>query len=264
MRDFWSGSAGRTISLVLVVMALMALWEAAVRIGDIKAFLLPAPSVVLQSIAQKPLWYLQHAYQTLVETFLGFAFAVFFGILIAICIVYSRVLEHSLYTFLVTMNAVPKIAIAPLFVVWLGTGLEPKVAVAALVAIFPIVIDTVQGLRSVEPAMLDLARSLRGSPLKVLWKIRAPCALPSVFAGLKVGISLAFIGAIVGEFISSQGGLGYVVVTSQSNFETAQMFAAILILALLSLLLFNLIELSEHLLLPWHVSRRRDRRPAGH
>jgi NitT/TauT family transport system permease protein len=132
MRDFWSGSAARTISLVLVVVALMALWEAAVRIGDIKAFLLPAPSVVLQSIAQKPLWYLQHAYQTLVETFLGFAFAVFFGILIAICIVYSRVLEHSLYTFLVTMNAVPKIAIAPLFVVWLGTGLEPKVAVAAL------------------------------------------------------------------------------------------------------------------------------------
>ncbi|HMN79950.1 MAG TPA: ABC transporter permease [Burkholderiaceae bacterium] len=262
MTDFRSGSRGRTAGLVLMVIVLLALWEASVRMADIKAFLLPAPSLVLQSIVQKPLWYLGHAYQTLVETFLGFGFAVVFGVLIAVGIVYSRILEQSLYTFLVAMNAVPKIAVAPLFVIWLGTELEPKVAVAALVAIFPIVIDTVQGLRAVDPAMLDLGRSLRGSRLKILWKIRAPYALPSVFAGLKVGISLAFIGAIVGEFISSQAGLGYVVVTSQANFDTTQMFAAILILALLSLLLFNLIELAEHLLLPWHGSRRREARQA--
>jgi len=263
MTDFWSGGRGRAASLVLVVITLMGLWEATVRLGDIKSFLLPAPSAVLLSIVQKPLWYMQHAYDTLVETFLGFAFAVVFGILIAIGIVYSRILEQSLYTFLVAMNAVPKIAIAPLFVVWLGTELEPKIAVAALVAIFPIVIDTVQGLRAVEPAMLDLGRAMRGSQLRILWKIRAPYALPSVFAGLKVGISLAFIGAIVGEFISSQSGLGYVVVTSQANFDTTQMFAAILILAVLSLLLFNLIDLAEHLLLPWHASRRRHQRPGG-
>jgi len=263
MTGFWSGSQGRALSFACVIIVLMCFWEAVVRLGDIKSFLLPAPSAVLMSIVHKPLWYMGHAYETLVETFLGFAFAVVFGVLIAIGIVYSRILEQSLYTFLVAMNAVPKIAIAPLFVVWLGTELEPKVAVAALVAIFPIVIDTVQGLRAVEPAMLDLGRALRGSQLGILWKIRAPYALPSVFAGLKVGISLAFIGAIVGEFISSQSGLGYVVVTSQANFDTPQMFAAILILAVLSLVLFNLIELAEHLLLPWHASRRRHQRRAG-
>ncbi len=263
MSDFWSTSQGRAISLLLVVAVLMGLWEAFVRLGDIKAFLLPPPSAVLESIASKPLWYLHHAYWTLVATFLGFAVAVVCGVMIAVGIVYSRILEQSLYTFLVAMNAVPKIAIAPLFVIWLGTELEPKVAVAALVAIFPIVIDTVQGLRAVDPAMLDLGRALRGSSLKVLWKIRAPYALPSVFAGLKVGISLAFIGAIVGEFISAQAGLGYLVVSSQASFDTTQMFAAILILATLSLLLFNLIEVAEHLLLPWHASRRRQQRRTG-
>lgn len=263
MSDFWSSGQGRALSLLLVVAVLMGLWEAFVRLGDIKAFLLPAPSVVIESIMQKPMWYMHHAYHTLVETFLGFAVAVVCGVLIAVGIVYSRILEQSLYTFLVTMNAVPKIAIAPLFVIWLGTELEPKVAVAALVAIFPIVIDTVHGLRAVDPTMLDLGRSMRGSSIKILWKIRGPYALPSVFAGLKVGISLAFIGAIVGEFISAQAGLGYVVVSSQASFDTPQMFAAILILALLSLLLFNLIELAEHLLLPWHASRRRQQRRAG-
>jgi NitT/TauT family transport system permease protein len=264
MNSFWDSGKGRATNVALLFVALLVLWEVAVRVGHIKPFLLPAPSVVLADIWRKPGWYMQHAYQTLLETFLGFALAVAMGVLMAVGVVYSRIIERTLYTILVTLNAVPKIAIAPLFIIWLGTDLSPKIAVATLVAIFPIVIDTVLGLRSVEPEMLDMARSMRASRLQVLWKIRAPCALPSLFAGLKVGISLAFIGAIVGEFIAAQTGLGYVVVSSQATFDTTQMFAAILLLAVLGLALFYLIELLENLLLPWHVSRRRGSGSSAH
>jgi NitT/TauT family transport system permease protein len=257
MTSFWDTGKGRALNVVLLFAALLVLWELAVRVGHIKPFVLPAPSVVLAELAHKPGLYAHHAYHTLVETFLGFALAVAMGVVMAIGVVYSRAVERTLYTILVTLNAVPKIAVAPLFIIWLGTDLSPKVAVATLVALFPIVIDTVLGLRSVDPEMLDLARSLRASKVQVLWKIRAPCALPSLFAGLKVGISLAFIGAIVGEFIAAQNGLGYLVVSSQATFDTTQMFAAILLLAVLGLALFYLIELLETLLLPWHVSRRR-------
>ncbi len=257
MSPFWDTGKGRALNVIFLFGALLALWELAVRLGHIKPFILPAPSVVLTDLARKPGLYTYHALHTLLETFLGFGLAVVMGVVMAVGVVYSRVVERTLYTILVTLNAVPKIAVAPLFIIWLGTDLSPKVAVATLVALFPIVIDTVLGLRSVDPEMLDLARSLRASRLQVLWKIRAPCALPSLFAGLKVAISLAFIGAIVGEFIAAQNGLGYLVVSSQATFDTTQMFAAILLLAVLGLALFYLIELFETLLLPWHVSRRR-------
>jgi NitT/TauT family transport system permease protein len=162
------------------------------------------------------------------------------------------------------MNAVPKIALAPLFIVWLGMDLAPKVAIATLVALFPIVIDTVLGLRSVEPDMLDLAKAFRGSRNQVLFKIRFPNALPSIFAGLKVGISFAFIGAIVGEFVSAQQGLGYVIVSSQANFDTPRMFVAIMLLAVIGTALFYIVEIVEKRVIPWHVSHRSKASHAGH
>ena len=165
-------------------------------------------------------------------------------------------IERTLYTLLVALNAVPKIALAPLFIIWFGTDIKPKVAIALLVAVFPIVIATVLGLKSVEPDMLDLAKALKGSGSQILWKIRVPNALPSIFAGLKVGITFAFIGAIVGEFVAAQNGLGYVVVSSQATFDTARMFAAILLLALLGTVLFYLVDFLEAAIIPWHVSHR--------
>ena len=253
---FWSTGKGRTLNVVLVLAASALLWEAVVRGAGIKPYLLPTPSAVLVEFAGRPMWYLQHAYYTVMETLIGFAGAVLLGVIMAVGIVYSRWLEQTLYTLLVTLNAIPKIAIAPIFITWLGAGLEPKIVIAVFVAIFPIVIDTVLGLRSVDPEMLNLAKSLGGSRFQVLWKIRAPCALPSLFAGMKVGITLAFIGAIVGEFIAAEVGLGYVVVASQVRFDTPQMFAAISLLALLGLVLFYAIELAENLSVPWHVSHR--------
>ena len=149
-----------------------------------------------------------------------------------------------------------KVAVAPLFVIWLGTDAEPKIAIAFLIAVFAIVIDAVLGLKSVPPDILDLARSLRGGRLATLWRIRFPCALPSLFAGMKVAIGLALVGAIVGEFVSSQRGLGYVILSAQGMFDTARVFAAILVLALMGIALFWLIAWLERFAIPWHASQR--------
>jgi NitT/TauT family transport system permease protein len=146
--------------------------------------------------------------------------------------------------------------VAPLFVIWLGTGAEPKIAIGFLIAVFAIVIDMVLGLKSVPPDILDLARSLRGGRMATLWRIRFPCALPSLFAGMKVAISLALVGAIVGEFVSSQRGLGYVILSAQGTFDTARVFAAILVLGIMGVALFWLVTLAERLAIPWHASQK--------
>ena len=256
--DFWGSQTGRVVTVVFVMAGFFVLWELAVVAFGIRPFLLPPPSAVFVELARDPAWYALHSWQTLIETFLGFALAVILGVVMAVGVVYSRIVEQTLYTFLVAMNSIPKVAIAPLFIVWLGTGLEPKVAVAFLIAVFPIVIDTVLGLRSTDPDMLDLAKSLKGSRFQVLRMIRFPNALPSLFAGMKVGIAFAFVGAIVGEFVASSRGLGYVIITSQANFDTARMFAAIMLLAVIGTILFYIVELAERTVIPWHVSRRRE------
>lgn len=239
-----------------VLVGVFLLWEAGVRAFRVKPIILPPPSAVLADLFSAPAWYLGHAWYTLIVTLSGFALAVLVGVLLAVLIVESRLLDKSIYALIVAMNSVPKVAVAPLFVIWLGTGAEPKVAIAFLIAVFAIVIDAVLGLKSVPPDILDLARSLRGGRLATLWRIRFPCALPSLFAGMKVAISLALVGAIVGEFVSSQRGLGYVILSAQGMFDTARVFAAILVLAAMGVALFWLIALLERLAIPWHASQK--------
>jgi NitT/TauT family transport system permease protein len=182
--------------------------------------------------------------------------AVVIGVLLAVGIVYSRVLETLLYTPLVAMNSIPKVALAPVFILWLGTGNQSKIGMAFLIAIFAIVIDAVLGLRTVDPDMLALGRTLKGTQLKMLLKIRFPGALPAIFSGMKVGIALALVGTITGEFVAAQKGLGYVIMSAQGAFETTRVFAALLILSVIGTVLFYLLEWAERLLLPWHVSHR--------
>ena len=167
-----------------------------------------------------------------------------------------RFLERTIYTLLVALNSIPKVALAPLFVIWMGTGTEPKVAIALMLAIFPIVIDTVLGLRSVDPDMLHLARVSRASPLAVLTKIKFPCALPSLFAGMKVGISFALVGAIVGEFVAGSKGLGFQILVAQGQFDTVAVFVCLMLLGIFGTLLFFALDYAERLCLPWHVSQR--------
>ncbi len=244
----------RTVVYVLVVS--LVIWEIAVRLLDVKTFILPAPSQVIVELARAWPFFLEQSFYTVYVTMMGFILAVVGGVLLAIAIVASRFLERTLYPLLVALNSVPKVALAPLFVIWLGTGGAPKIAIAALIAVFPIVINTTLGLRAVDPEMVNLARSARASRRHIMMKIRFPNALPSLFAGAKVGISFALIGAIVGEFVAGDRGLGYVILESQSTFNTPRAFGAILLLGVLGTIMFFVVELCERLLLPWHVSQR--------
>ena len=246
----------RTQSVIVVLGGFLLVWEAWVRLAGVPTYFLPAPSAIFIEIVHDPLWYARHSAYTVGACLLGFFLALAVGILAAIGIVYSKVLENTLYTFLVSLNSIPKIALAPLFIIWMGTNISSKVAISMLIALFAIVIDTVLGLRSVDPDVLDMTKSMRASPLQVLWKIRFPTALPAMFAGMKVAVSLALVGAIAGEFVASNVGLGYVILTAQGMMQTTRVFAAIVLLGVLGTALFYLIALIERLVVPWHVSQR--------
>jgi NitT/TauT family transport system permease protein len=242
--------------VVVVFVCLLILWELGVRIFQPSELILPAPSAVFTELAAEPMMYLTNTWYTVMNTLVGFGLSVVIGVALAVSIVYSRFLEATLYTSLVAMNSVPKVAVAPVFIIWMGTGSQSKIGMAFLIAIFAIVIDAVLGLRTVDPDMLALGHTLKGSPLKMLMKIRFPNALPSIFAGMKVGISLALVGTIVGEFVAAQRGLGYVIMSAQGAFDTTRVFAALLILAVVGTVLFYALEALERAALPWHVSRR--------
>jgi NitT/TauT family transport system permease protein len=249
-------SESRTRDAVLIVASVLLLWELSVFLFTPSPLILPAPSTVIAEFLTTPGVFLRHSGFTLAITAAGFAIAVILGVFLAVGIVYSRFLERTVYTLLVALNSIPKVALAPLFVIWLGTGTEPKLAVAVMLAIFPIVIDTVLGLRSVDPDMLNLARVSKASPLQVLWKIRFPCALPSLFAGMKVAISFALVGAIVGEFVAGGKGLGFQILVAQGQFDTARVFVSLLLLGLMGTVLFYAVDFAERVCLPWHVSQR--------
>ena len=250
----------RSLHIVLVVVGFFVLWQVAHMLLKPPDYILPTPLAILDELISAPLWYLDHGLRTVGATLLGFAVALLVGCLAAIGIVYSRFLENTLYTLLVALNSVPKIALAPLFIMWFGTGLESKIAISFLIAIFAIVVDTVLGLRSVDPDAADLIRSLRGRPWQTFLWLRLPNALPFLFAGTKVAISLALVGAIAGEFVASQAGLGYVILSAQGAFQTTRVFAAIVLLGILGTILFYIVEVIEGFVCPWHVSHRGRRR----
>jgi NitT/TauT family transport system permease protein len=254
----WWAVTARARRLLAAVAAVLILWQAAVDLLNVPQVLVPAPTRVFNELIDDPVWLLTQSYYTLLATLLGFALALIIGVALAIAIVYSRFLEDTVYGALVSMNSIPKVAIAPLFIIWVGTGIGSKITMAAIIAVFAIVIDTVLGLRSIDPDMIDLARSLGGRQFSILVKIRFPNALPSLFAGMKVAISLALVGTIVGEFVAASSGLGYVIMVAESTFDTARVFAALVVLAVMGMALFFAIDLLERILLPWHVSQRRD------
>lgn len=253
-RLFTSNSEVRDITLVML--ASLLLWEAAVRFFHASPLILPSPSSIAFAFWETPQVFLRHLGFTILTTVAGFVSAVVLGVVLAVGIVHSRLLERTVYTLLVALNSIPKVALAPLFVIWMGTGTEPKIAIALMLALFPIVIDMVLGLRSVDPDMLHLARVSKASPLAVLFKIRFPCALPSLFAGMKVAISFALVGAIVGEFVAGSKGLGFQILIAQGQFDTIRVFVSLVLLGIVGTLLFFLVDYAERVLLPWHVSQR--------
>jgi len=243
--------------LWLVVM-LIVLWDVFIRLFKIPPYLIPNPlSVAKQLVAEWPmLW--RETLPTLYATLAGFALSALVGVPIAMWIAYSRLVESFVYPLLVFSQSIPKVAIAPLFVVWFGFGLVPKVIAAFLLGFFPVVVATVQGFKSVEGDVIDLARSMGANPLKTFLKFRLPHALPAIFSGLKVSVTLAVVGAVVGEFVGSNSGLGYVLQKANGTFDLPLMFAALVILSMIGVLLFLVLELIERWLMPWHASQRHD------
>jgi NitT/TauT family transport system permease protein len=253
-RDMLGNAVRRGATPLIGTAVFLVLWEAFCRVFNVRPVLLPPPTLVVRELAEFPLWFAEQSLYTLAVTLVGFALAIVLGILFAVVITEWKLLDRLLFPLFVALNSVPKVALAPLFIIWFGTGAEPKIAIAFLIAVFAIVIDAALGLRSVPPDTLDLARTLRGSRLKVLLRIKIFCALPHIFAGAKVAMSLALVGAIVGEFVSSQRGLGYVILSAQGMFDTPRVFAAITILAVLGVALVGAVGVAERLALPWHYS----------
>lgn len=235
------------------ILVLLALWELAVHVLKVRAITLPPPSVVLLELAREWRWYVDHSYYTLITTLGGFALSVVVGVGLAMLLVASRNFTDAVYPMIVALNSVPKVAVAPLFVIWMGTGYEPKIAMAFLIAVFAVLVDAVHGLRSVPQDVLDLGRVLKGSRLDFFLKVRLPGALPSILTGMKVAIALSLVGAIVGEFVASQRGLGYVILSAQGTFDTARVFAAVVLLAIMGMLLYGAVAWTERLATPWRV-----------
>jgi NitT/TauT family transport system permease protein len=235
---------------------IFVVWDLAVRIFRFPAYIVPAPLDVLRIIAEN--WQMLGV-QTLWTTgaiLAGFLSAAAVAIPLAMLIVVSPTLGRLLYPPMVATQAIPKIALAPLFIVWFGFGFMPKIAVTFLIAFFPIVIDTIVGLRAIDPAMVQLARSMGAPPRRIFMRLRLPNALPMIFGGLKVASALAVVGALTGEFVGSDKGLGYVLVQASGNLNTALLFATLVILSLIAMAFFYVVEITERLLIPWHVSQR--------
>jgi NitT/TauT family transport system permease protein len=246
-----AGAAARVLLPTLTLAALVALWWLATIVFHWKPFLVPSPKNVWHELVAQRHLLPGHVEATLAETLQGFGLAILLGIPAAVAIAYSRLLESTIYPVLIALNAIPKIAIAPLLVIWMGFGSGPKVTMVVLICFFPIVISTATGLKSTPVEFVDLVRSLAASPVQQFVKVRFPAALPFVFVGLKVAISLAVIGAVVGEFVGATKGLGYVIVASGQNANTSLAFAAIVLLSLMSIVLFYALVIAERVLVPW-------------
>ena len=243
---------------ILLVVILLVVWDLAIRLFRIPPYLIPAPeAVVKQLVAEWPkLW--RESLVTTYATLGGFALSIAFGIPMALMIAYSRTIESFVYPLLVFSQSVPKIAIAPLFVVWFGFGIIPKVICAFMLGFFPVVVSTVMGFKSVDPDMIDLARSMKAGKLAMFIRISLPQAMPSIFAGLKVSVTLAVVGAVVGEFVGSNSGIGYLLQIANGNFDLPLMFAALTVLSGIGVLLFVAVDVVERLMIPWHASHRND------
>jgi NitT/TauT family transport system permease protein len=241
---------------LLAVIAAIALWWAIVAVFKIPDYLLPAPEAVAARIAKDWSVLVKHGAYTLMSVLTGFASAIAIGVPIAFAIVLSRGIERVAMPFLVMSQTIPKVAIAPILVVWLGFGILPKIAIVFLISFFPIVVSTVVGLKSVETDMIDLVRSMGARTVKIMLRVRGPSALPQMFAGFKIAVCLSVVGAIVGEFVGSDRGLGFLLLTSTGTLDGPLVWSALIVLIAIGVALFAIVSRIERVVIPWHVSVR--------
>jgi NitT/TauT family transport system permease protein len=244
------GSRRRWQVIVAVHLAAIVAWQLAVTAFAVPSFVLPAPLAVLATLAKPTYAWGSNTLVTAIEIAGGYALSVVFGVLLALLFSWSRWLMLLAFPLLVTLNMIPKVALGPLVIVWFSYGIGPNILITFSLCFFPILLTTVRGLREVEPDLLDLVGSLKGSRWQAFRYIQLPGALPYIFSGMKVAAILAVAGAVVGEFIASERGLAYLMIQVQASIDTPAMFMAVILLTLLGIALYLAVLLLEHLLVP--------------
>jgi NitT/TauT family transport system permease protein len=252
----WRRKLGNVALPLGLLAAVVFAWWAGVKLFGIPEYLLPSPGAVAERFSKDYDLLFRHAGATLSVILIGFGVSVVVGLGLALLVVLYPIAERMVMPLIVGSQTIPKVAIAPLFVVWLGFGLAPKVAVTFLIAFFPVVISAVTGLKSVENDMLDLVRSMGARTWKEVWKVRLPTALPQIFSGFRIAITSAVVGAIVAEFVGSDSGLGYLLLTSTATLDGSLVWSALLMLVAIGIALFVAVVKIERLVIPWHVSIR--------
>ncbi|MCH8109619.1 MAG: ABC transporter permease [Chloroflexi bacterium] len=244
---------------IVIILGILAVWEIYVLVRDVPKWLLPAPSVVAVTIVEDIGLLSRHTLVTLEEVVIGFGFALACGVLLAVGIALSRTVERAIYPFVIASQTIPIIAIAPLLLIWVGYGLTPKIIVVALIAFFPIAVNTIDGLKSIDPDTVSLMRTLGANRLQILVKAQLPSAMPFLFSGARIAVAVSVIGAVIGEWVGSSEGLGYLMIRSKPQFLTERVFAAIVVLSVMGIALFLLVGLVERLAIPWWHNERRQR-----
>lgn len=234
-----------------LILLLILIWEAAVHLNDTPRWMLPAPSDILQSFREDWRLLLQHTQVTLTEVLIGFGIALVAGLLTGFAIDSSRTIERALYPLLIASQTIPMVVLAPLFLIWFGYGLLPKVLITALVAYFPLAVNTVDGLKSTDRELLKLMISMGARKWQVFRLAKVPSALPLIFSGARISVAFSVIGAVFGEFVGAKEGLGYLMDRSAPQFQTPRVFACIVILAVMGVSLFLIVSLVERIVLPW-------------
>lgn len=240
---------------LLLALGLLLLWELAVRVLGIKEYLLPPPSRIWIEFAKRMPIVMDGAWVTTQEILGGYLMAVLISIPFALAVTYSRFMENAVYPVVVFLQIVPKIAIAPLFIIWFGFGYTPKLLIVFLLSFFPIVVSSIAGFKAVDPDIADFARTTGAGGWKLFAMIRLPQALPDIFTGMKVGAALSATAAIVAEFVASDRGLGYLLLQYNGNLDTPMVFAVIFLLSFIGLAVYYTVEFIERITIPWHTSQ---------
>jgi NitT/TauT family transport system permease protein len=235
----------------LIYIVLIVVWELCARGFQIPSWILPAPSEVVSTARDWAPELAFNTYITVRETVVGFVLALLLSVPLAIVIAFTTTLRRILYPILLGLQSVPKVALAPLVILWMGIGNWPKIVIVVLVCFFPILVNVVAGFEAVPMPMVDLMHSLRASRYSIFRLLRAPVALPHLFTGCKIAITFAVIGAVIGEFVAAQEGLGYMILMSTAQSKTPLAFAAIILLTIISVVLFYSVEIVERVIIDW-------------
>ena len=252
----FAGRAGQIAAPAAISILLLVAWHYSVTLLEVPVAILPTPWVIVARLIE--LWdlLLVHSWPTIYQCVMGFALSVVFGVGLGILIALSRRFYQCVYPLIVAFQVVPKVALAPLFIVWFGLGTTSRVLLAFVIAFFPMIVNTYVGIQSTDPVMVRMARSFSASRWTIFYKIELPTALPFIFAGLKIGMTFAVIGIIVAEFVTAQRGLGYLMMFAEGNLDMPLLMAALLVLCVVGVLLYAAVALVEKLVVRWDVGQK--------